>query len=351
VVLQGYSAIEASFNHKNHYNASMPSIAFLEVVEKQDKKSITDHFSDAFISARNLQEEDNLAQCKNVEILSIFIYSQIGPQQLKALPKLKLLCTRSVGTDHIDLKACQERGITVCNVPDYGAHVIAEHVFALILGTLRHIHEGDERVEELNFDYRGLRGMTLRGKTIGIVGTGKIGRRVAQIANGFGMKILAVDRCRNIELEDILRVRYVELDDLIRQSDIVTLHVPALPETTHMINAETIAQMKDGVVLVNTARGVLVDSDALLKALESGKVSYALLDVLEHEKDAKKDAGLIAHPNAITTPHIAFYSEESMRNMYQDCFESIEQWKSREEPEHAVKPPEIVCDLPGVQHA
>ncbi|PIR48477.1 phosphoglycerate dehydrogenase [Candidatus Peregrinibacteria bacterium CG10_big_fil_rev_8_21_14_0_10_55_24] len=327
----------------------MPTVAFLEVVAPEDGEQILRSFPDALQSAKNLQEENLLEQCKDAEVLSVFIYSTVGERELKALPRLKLLCTRSVGYDHIDLAACQKRGVMVCNVPDYGAHVIAEHVFALLLSALRHIPEGDDRVESGAFDYRGLRGKTLRGKTLGIVGTGKIGCRVAQIANGFGMKIIAVDRCRNIELEELLHVQYVLLEEALARSDILSLHVPATEETQHMINAKTIQQMKNGVVIINTARGTLIDSSALLDALESGKVSYALLDVLEHEKETGKDAALIAHPNAITTPHIAFYADDSMRNMYDDCFESIEQWRDGKTPEHVVRPPQLVCDLPGIQ--
>ena len=328
----------------------MPTVAFLEVVDPEEESPILSRFPDALLSAKNLQE-GLLEQCKDTEILSIFIYSSIGEHELEALPRLKLLCSRSVGYDHIDLVACQKRGVTVCNVPDYGAHVIAEHVFALLLSALRHIPEGDDRVEAGAFDYRGLRGKTLRGKTLGIVGTGKIGCRVAQIANGFGMKILAVDRCRNVELEELLHVQYVPLEEALARCDILSLHVPATKETTHMINAKTIKRMKDGVVIVNTARGTLIESSAILDGLNSGKISYALLDVLEHEKETNKDAALIAHPNAITTPHIAFYADDSMRNMYLDAFLSIEQWLEGKPLEHQVHPLKVVCDVPGVKNA
>src|SRR3989344_8288687 len=262
---------------------------------------------------------------------------------LKELPELKLLCTRSVGFNHIDLSYCAEHGIIVCNVPDYGSHVIAEHVFALLLSTLRHIPEGDTKVESGEFDYHGLRGVSLRGKTIGIVGTGKIGRKAAQIAAGCGMKVVAVDKCRTVELEDLLGVEYVAFPEMLSRSDIITLHLPALPETIHMIDAKAFARMKDGVVLVNTARGDLIDSKALLDALNSGKVRYALLDVLEHEHNFEENKALIKHPSVVVTPHIAFYAEESMSNMYEDCFESIDQFLAGKMPDHIVKVPTAVC--------
>ena len=330
---------------KVHYNVPMPPIVFLEV-EPQDRNTVTEHFGNAVTVPEDLQGKGVLEKCKDAEIISCFIYSKFTRDVLGRLPKLKLIATRSVGTDHIDLAACKERGIVVCNVPDYGSHVIAEHVFALLLSTLRHVREGDERVEGGTFDYHGLRGVTLRGKTLGIIGTGKIGRRVAQIAHGFSMKILATDHCRTLELEELLDVQYVPLDELLAKSDIITIHVPAIPETDHMISSAAFKQMKDGAILVNTARGSVIDSPALVKAIKSGKVRYALLDVLEHEKNFTENKELIAFPNVVSTPHIAFYTDESMHNMYFDAFDSIDQWKRKETPEHTVKPPQVVCDMP-----
>ncbi|MCF7845034.1 MAG: hypothetical protein K9M03_04380 [Kiritimatiellales bacterium] len=326
----------------------MTSIAFIEV-DKEDEKRIQEHFSESIIANKPIPDDEILAQCKDAEVLSTFIKSKVSKTELDQMPNLKLIVTRSVGFDHIDLEECAKRKITVCNVPDYGAHVIAEHVFALLLSTLRHINEGDERVEAGNFSYLGLRGKSLRGKTIGIVGTGKIGRRVAQIAHGFGMHIIAVDRCRTLELEDLLGVRYVKIDELLKKSDIISLHLPLKDSTKHIINKDAFAKMKDGAIIVNTARGPLIDSATLLEALNSNKVAYALLDVLEDEKDLEESKALIAHPNAITTPHMAFYSDDSVETMYEDCFDSIEQFLAGDEPEHTVKPPKIVCDLPELK--
>jgi len=315
----------------------MSSIVFLEV-EKDDETQVNEAFPECLALEGKLQDDGIAEQCKDAEIISCFIYSEITKENLDKLPNLKLLVSRSVGFDHIDLDECKKRNITVCNVPDYGSHVIAEHVFALLLSALRHIAEADDRVEGGTFDYQGLRGMALRGKTLGIIGTGKIGRRVAQIAHGFGMKIIANDRHQVVELIDLLGVEYVEVDELFKRSDVITLHIPAVKETEHIINAKSIGQMKDGVVIVNTARGALIDSNALVDALKSGKVSYALLDVLEHEQNFEENEELIEIPNVVSTPHIAFYADDSMRNMYIDCFESIEQFQDGQEPEHAVKP-------------
>jgi len=326
----------------------MSKVVFLEV-DREDTTLVQERFPDAQILQGSFQGEEVTSAFADVEILSIFIYTHVTPKVLKGLPNLKLLCTRSVGTNHIDLAACKKRGITVCNVPDYGSHVIAEHVFALLLSTLRHIHIADKKVEGGTFDYHGLRGIALKGKTIGIVGTGKIGGCVARISHGFGMVILAMDICRTVELEEFFGVHYVAFDDLLRRSDIITLHVPAIPETTHMIGEGAFLKMRDGVIIVNTARGELINSSALLDALKSGKVSYALLDVLEHEKNFAENTELIRHPHVVTTPHIAFYTDESMRNMYLDCFRSIEEWMERRTPAHVVDAPKVVCDVPGIK--
>lgn len=326
----------------------MSRIAFLEA-DTEDRTLILERFPEATIVANAPEGPALIDACEDAEIVCCFIGTRFTAEVIAKLPALKLLSTRSVGYDHIDLDACAARGITVCNVPDYGSHVIAEHVFALLLSTLRHIPEGQKKVTGGTFDYHGLRGMALRGKTIGIVGTGKIGRRVAQIAHGFGMRIVAVDQCRTLELVELLGARYVTLPELFAQSDIVTLHVPAAKDTEHMIDAAAFARMKDGVILINTARGSLIDSHALLDALKSGKVRHALLDVLEHEKNFEENKELIGHPNVVTTPHIAFYADDAMRAMYLDAFGSIEQWRRKQKPDHVVKPLTIVCDLPAIR--
>lgn len=326
----------------------MPRIVFLEV-DNEDAAPIREAFPDAAIVPTPLAGDALIAACSDASIVSTFISSPWPRETLRKLPRLRLLCTRSVGYNHIDLPACATQGITVCNVPDYGSHVIAEHVFALLLGTLRHIREGAARTEHGHFDYHGLRGVALRGKTIGIVGTGKIGQRVARIAHGFGMRILGTDICRTLDLEETYGLRYVPLEELLAQSDIISLHLPALDATRHVIDARAFATMKDGVILVNTARGELIDSTALLDALRAGKVRHALLDVLEHEQNFAENKALLTHSAVVATPHIAFYADDSMRNMYGDCFQSIREFLSGRVPEHAVRPPRVVCDLPPLR--
>ena len=318
-------------------------ILFLDT-EPADRPRVQARFPDASFADTSSDEDVLVRHCRDATIISTFITTRFSRQVIEQLPLLTLLCTRSVGFDHIDMNACHEQGITVCNVPDYGSHVIAEHVFALLLSTMRHISVADRRVESGTFDYRGLKGMALMGKTIGIVGTGHIGRSTARIAHGFQMRILAVDVCKTIELEQDYGVQYVDYDRLFAESDIISLHVPALPSTKHLINAQRISSMKRGVVLINTARGSLIDTAALLEGLNSGQVAYALLDVLEHETNVIHDRDLVDHPQVVLTPHIAFYTDTSVQKMYDECFQSIDQWLAGEEPTHLVHSPTIVCE-------
>lgn len=320
---------------------------FLEV-DPQDRPMILEAFPSAIIHEGTLEGQALIDLCQDHEVVCCFIYSRFTADVIAKLPSLKLLCTRSVGFNHIDIDACSKQGILVSNVPDYGSHVIAEHVFALLLTALRHITEADQKVKEGNFDYHGLRGMALMGKTIGIIGTGKIGMNTAKIAHGFGMRILAVDKCRALDLEETYGVHYVDLVTALKESDVLTLHVPALSDTIHMVNDQSIALMKKGVIIVNTARGDLIDSDALLRGIHSGHIAKALLDVLEHEKDFAWNKELIEHPSVIVTPHIAFYADDSMHRMYVDSIRSIQQYMQKEPLSHRVMPMRVVCDLPGV---
>lgn len=325
----------------------MSSIVFLET-EPADCTLVQQVLPQATCLPGTIQTAAKEPTVQQAEVLCGFIYSQFNAATLKTLPNLKLLCTRSVGVDHIDLEECAKRGITVCNVPDYGSHVIAEHVFALLLSTIRHIPLADKQTEAGTFDYHGLRGMALRNKTLGIVGTGKIGSAVAQIAHGFGMQCLAVDQCRALHLEQDYGVQYVTLSQLLQHSDIITLHIPATDDTNHFLNTKEFAAMKDGVIIVNTARGSLIDTRALLEALNSGKVQYALLDVLEHEQNFAENKAVLEHPKVVTTPHIAFYADDSLRNMFEVSSGSITDWLEGKTPRHTVQPKNLVCDLPKI---
>ncbi|MBP9750329.1 MAG: hypothetical protein KBC95_00615 [Candidatus Peribacteraceae bacterium] len=294
---------------------------FLDVAD--DERSLV---SAAFPDATFLPADATAEAMAGAEIIVAFVTSRFDAALLAQLPALRLLCTRSAGTDHIDLAACRERGITVCSVPDYGAHVIAEHAFALLLSAVRHVPEGDQRVKAGEFSWRGLKGMALRGKTMGVAGTGRIGRALIQIATGFGMRVIAYDAFK------VAGIEYVEWPELWRQSDVVSLHLPLTAETKGIVNSETLKDAKPGVVIVNTARGGLIDPGALIAALDRGQVGRALLDVLPDEHDLSAEHGLIDHPKIVVTPHIAFYTDDSVKELYAKTAESIRQWRTGERP-------------------
>lgn len=244
----------------------------------------------------------------DVRILVPFVATPVTAEVMNRLPGLGLIATRSTGTDHIDTAEAARRGITVANVPDYGSVAVAEHAFALLL-TLTRIRPHLEA------------GTDLSGKTIGVIGTGAIGRHVMQIAHGFGMNVLAYD------LERRPGIPYAALEDVLARADIITLHIPATPATRHFISEQAIAAMKPGVLLINTARGSLVDTAALSRALHSGQVSAAGLDVVEPASDADAQ---IALPNTVITPHIAYNTREAIRRISDITLDNIRRWL----PEH-----------------
>jgi len=228
------------------------------------------------------------------DVVIIFIHSQMNKELLDKMPNLKYITTMSTGFDHIDTEECKNRNILISNVPTYGETIVAEHTFALLLAISRRLPESIERVKEGNFMPSGLTGFELRGKTIGVIGVGSIGTNVIRIARGFGMNAIVYKRTPDYALEKELGCKFVELPVLYQQSDIISLHIPYSKETHHYIGEEQFNMMRDGVVIINTARGALIDSMALLKALESGKVKSAGLDVLEEEPLLEEEKDLLS---------------------------------------------------------
>lgn len=294
------------------------------------------HFSQQEIN------EDNADNFADAEIISPFIYSKITSATLKKLPKLKMIATRSTGYDHIDIKACSEKGIAVCNVPFYGENTVAEHTFALILSLSRNVHKAYLRVQRDDFSIEGLRGFDLKGKTLGVIGAGHIGQHVIRIAKGFGMDVLAFDTNRDNFLAEVLGFTYVSLEELLKSSDIITLHVPHNHHTHHLINQDTLKIVRKGAILINTARGAVMDTDAVMEALDKGILGGAGLDVIEGEELIKeekqllydtqkrdalarlmKDKILLAKDNVVFTPHMAFYSVEALERIVETTNENI----------------------------
>jgi D-lactate dehydrogenase len=292
--------------------------------------------------SRKPLEDGDFKVIADSEVISPFIYSKLDAAQLAKLPKLKLIATRSTGFDHIDMAVCKQRGITVSNVPFYGENTVAEHTFALILALSRKVHEAFVRVRAGNFSLEGLRGFDLKDKTIGVVGAGRIGLHVIHIARGFGMKVLAFDVRRDNFLAEVLGFEYAEMDALLGRSDIITLHAPYNPHTHHLINRNNIGKIKRGAILINTARGGLVDTDALLQALDDGILSGAGLDVLEGEEAIYEESALLGDkvnpdllqrairnhlilkkPNVVFTPHNAFNSQEALERILQTAADNI----------------------------
>jgi D-lactate dehydrogenase len=242
-----------------------------------------------------------------------------------------LIATRSTGFDHIDLAAAKARGITVVNVPSYGENTVAEFAFALILALARRVIDADERVRETGtFSQTDLRGFDLAGKTLGVVGTGRIGAHLIRMAQGFDMKVIGFDAYPNTALAEKLGFPYVSLPELLAASDIVTLHVPYNQQTHHLINTETITHLKKGSYLINTARGAIVETEALIEALKSETLAGAALDVLEEETKLQEGSALseennylIAHPRVIVTPHVAFNTLEAVKRILDTTAENI----------------------------
>jgi len=276
------------------------------------------------------------------EILSVFIYSRLTARLLRKLPRLRLVVTRSTGYDHIDLKACGLR-VAVSNVPFYGENTVAEHTFALILALSRNIHKAYVQTIKGDFSLEGLQGFDLKGKTLGVIGAGHIGLHVIKMAKGFGMQVLASDVRRDAFLSEVLDFEYVPLDDLLRRSDIVSLHLPYAAATRHLMNRERFAKMKRGALLINTARGGLVDTNALVWALDAGIVGGAGLDVLEGEELVKEERQLLSQDfpkeklatalrnhillhreNVVITPHIGFDSREALQRILETTVQNIQ---------------------------
>ncbi len=266
----------------------------------------------------------------------VFVHDQVDAPTLEILAAhgTHLVALRCAGFNNVDLKAAADLGITVVRVPAYSPYGVAEHAVGLILSLNRKIHHAYNRVREGNFSLERLLGFNLNGRTVGILGTGKIGLILGQIMKGFGCHLLAYDVYQNPELE-ALGGKYVELPELFANSDIISLHCPLIPETHHLINAEAIAQMKPGMMIINTSRGGLIDTQAVIDGLKSGQIGYLGVDVYEQESELffedlsgeiiQDDVfqRLTTFPNVLITGHQAFFTEEALHNIADTTFANI----------------------------
>jgi D-lactate dehydrogenase len=326
--------------------ANKIKVAFFEL-EKWEEKYISERLAkekSLALEFHKIQVNKRAAQdLKDIEVLAAFIYSAIDKTALAKLPKLKMITTMSTGFDHIDLATCAARKIKVSNVPSYGENTVAEHTLALLLALSRKLIPSAERARTGNFSLDGLRGFDLKDKTIGLVGLGHIGAKFAAMVSSLGMNILVHDLKPNKELAKAFKLKYVPFNYLLANSDIISLHVPYNKATHHLINSKNIKLIKRGAYLLNTARGGLISSSALLKALDKGILAGVGLDVLEEEGFIKEEKELLSqaynskvdlttvlrnhlllqNPKVIITPHNAFNSQEALTRILDTTIANI----------------------------
>lgn len=287
-------------------------------------------YGEVVVYPRTATREETIARLQGAEVLLVNKVP-ITEEVLAACPDLKLICVLATGYNVVDCDAARRRGIPVCNVPDYSTNAVAQFTFSLLLEICNHVGHHDRVVHEgkwsacPNFCFWDTPQMELAGKTIGVIGFGRIGRAVGRIANAFGMKVLAYNRSRCAEGEAI--GTYVDLDTLLANSDIVSLHLPLSAENTRMVNDDFLGKMKEGAILLNTARGGLIDEAALARALASGKLRAAAADVVTTEP-IPADSPLLTAPNMVITPHMAWAPLEARLRILDITVASIEGWLS-----------------------
>ena len=309
-----------------------------------DAKSYDKPSFDAFAEAADIKIkyfetklcEDTVDLAAGFDGVSVFVNDTVNAAVIDRLSELgvKVIALRCAGFNNVDVKHALGK-IHIVRVPAYSPYAVAEHAIALLLTSIRRIHKAYIRSRDFNFSLSGLTGFDLYGKTVGVIGTGKIGKVFINICRGFGMKVLAFDKFPSKEIEDGEQVKYASLDELFKQSDIISLHCPLTEETHHLINEKTLSQCKKGVVLINTSRGALVDAEALLTAIKERHVGAACLDVYEEESDLFFEdnsghileddvlARLISMPNVIVTSHQAFLTEEALSNIAETTVQNI----------------------------
>ncbi|MBD3242425.1 MAG: 2-hydroxyacid dehydrogenase [Chitinivibrionales bacterium] len=323
----------------------LPRIAFFDT-KPYDRKYFTEanakyQFPITWLEPR--LNSDTAALARNYPAVCAFVNDVLDEEVLAILGKgTRLIALRSAGYNNVDMKAAFGR-IHVVRVPDYSPHAVAEHTVALILALNRKTHRAYYRIREANFSINGLLGFDMFGKTAGVIGTGKIGKRVISILRGFGMHVLAHDPYQDDDAAKAMGFRYVPLDELYARSDVITLHCPLTRENVHLINKDSIAGMKDGVMVVNTGRGGLIDTRALIDGLLSHRVGAAGLDVYEEEtdyffEDHSSDiipdevlARLLTFNNVIVTSHQAFFTHEALTNIAETTLHNIHEYFVKDE--------------------
>jgi D-lactate dehydrogenase len=323
-------------------------IAFFEIKDWERtflKKRLKNEIVKFFNEPINLE---NIKEIKDFDVICGFVNSKITKEIIDNLPKLKLISTMSTGFDHIDIKYAKKKGISVTSVPVYGENTVAEHTFALILSLSRNIHKTYVRTIAENYKIDGLMGFDLKGKTLGVIGGGHIGMHVAKMAKAFNMDVLVFDLFHDSLKSELIGFKYETLDNIYSQSDIISLHLPYNENTHHLINKKAFLKMKKGVLIINTARGGIVDTESLVWALDKKIVSGAGLDVLENEADINEEKQVLSNPkheerykslvlnhillkkeNVVYTPHTAFFSKEALVRILSTTVENINDLKTK----------------------
>ena len=322
-------------------NKKKIKIAFFDT-KPYDKKSFEEVNKDYNYSITFFQDklnENTVSLVKGFNVVCAFVNDKINKTTIKALieNKVDLITLRCAGYNNVELKAAYGN-IHVVRVPAYSPYAVAEHATALMLSLNRKIHKAYNRIREGNFSIDGLMGVDLHGKTAGVIGTGKIGRCFVSIVKGLGMKVLVYDPFPDKEYADKEGVEYVELEEIYKRSDIISLHCPLNPDTKHLIGDETMKLLKDGVMIINTSRGALVDAKALINGLKSGKIGGACLDVYEEESEYFFEdhsstiisddvlARLLTFPNVLVTSHQGFFTKEALHNIAVTTFDNIKEY-------------------------
>jgi D-3-phosphoglycerate dehydrogenase len=279
--------------------------------------------------------EEFISRIRDADIVIVGRYG-FSEKAFIAARNLKMVSVWQTGYDNIDIKAATEKDVIVSNVHDYAFDSVAEMVFALILNLERKVHLADVGLRNGNFDWRNYIGNQIMGKTIGVVGIGSIGTRVIQIAHGFNMNVIAYAHHPNDKAANNLGVTFVDLETLLKESDIISLHVPLTPTTEKMIGTRELARMKKSAILINTARGKVIDEDALIKALREKQIGGAGLDVFEREP-LPLNSPLLEFENVALTPHVAFLSHESLEECTHICVQNVEKFVEGK-PQNVVNP-------------
>ena len=279
-------------------------------------------FSDLEIFEEPPKKPDELKERIRAADIVIVGWTNLTKNIIDSAKKLKMISIWATTCHYVDLEAARERGIVVTHVPGYATEAVAEHAFALLLAAIRRLPSADKHVRTGDFDWRPFGGSELAGKTLGIIGTGAIGCRVAEIAKAFKMQILGYDKYPNLKKAEEIGMKYVDLYTLLKESDFVTLHVTLTSETEGLIGKKEIEAMKKGAVIINTSQGKVINEKALIDALKSGKLSYAGLDVFEEEPPAKDDP-LFKLDNTILSPHIGFHTVEAAKRCTDICIDNV----------------------------